>query len=169
MSAGTRTVVLVTAVVAAAIALIVFLYGQGLLPVAGVFAAMVVGPAIVFWRIALLARRRKTVSKVLVDRLKVVAETIDAERRSDPVDRLSQATTVALLDAHDLADQAVQRFAWGDEATAGRHVAALVSLPGREGWGDSPLVREIGALEEPLAHLARVVGKIEAMAARRQR
>lgn len=167
MSPGTRTVVWVTLGVAAAIGLVVVLYAQGLLPVAGVFAAMVLGPAIGFWRIGWLARRRRIASGAVVERLQGMVAALDAERRTDPGQRRSGAATADLLDAQELVDGAVQRFAWGDEAGAAQRVSALAALPGARAWQDSPLVRSIAGLEAPLADLERVVGRLEAESARR--
>lgn len=164
-----RTLLLATLGVAVFAAVVVLLYDRGLLPIAGVFLAMAVGPLIVLWRRAGLARRRARLSQDVLDRLARILGLVDAERRTPETGRASGATTSSLLDADEATRAAVQRFAWGDEAGAAASAAAVVSLARTHAWRDGPLTRAVGDLDRVLADLDVVLGKLEKEATRAAR
>lgn len=162
----TRTIVWVTLGAVAFVAAVVLLYDRGLLPIAGIFVAMAVGPLIVFWRRAGLARRRARLAQAVLDGLAQVVGLVDAERRTPDAERATGASTPSLLDADELARRAVQRFAWGDEDGAAAAASELVAHVRGQAWRDAPLTRAVASLEPPLADLAVVLGKLEVEAAR---
>ena len=163
------TIVGVTVTAVVFVAVVVGSYGRGLLPIAGVFVAMAVGPVIVFWRRAGLARRRGRLVQAVLDRLSDVMTLLAQERRLPEAARPTGAATSALLDAEDLADRAVQRFAWGDEAGAAAVASELTDHVRLHGWRPSPLTAAVRTLDAPLRDLTIVLGKLDAEAAKAAR
>lgn len=134
------------------------LYSRGILPIAGPFVAMFLGPLFVW--LGLLWRRRRLVrrSRDLVPDLQRFEAQLDRERQLPATARSSAASDVALEQAAEIVRLSGQRLAWGQELTAAEALVELADRTGAQWQPGAPLtveLRRIADRARPLITLGR--------------
>lgn len=165
--AWVRYTVYVVGVAVVGVALVTLLYDRGVLPVAGVFAALFVAPVFVllgaFWLRARVRRHSGRAARGLQDLGPVLA----AERALDPRERPSRADDASLDRAAELAERALQQLSWGHEA---RGAAIIEELAGvRAGWSPGDLTSRVEQVEAAASGVTRSLDRARRTLERRGR
>lgn len=139
------------------VGLVTLLYSRGVLPIAGPFVAMILGPVCVFlgllWRRRRLIRRSRAVAGD-VDRLR---SQLEAERRQPAAVRPTAATDESLERVADVVRRAMQQLAWGQEPEAVQGLTQAADHVSREWRGDAALTAEVRRIAERARPLAKPI------------
>jgi hypothetical protein len=141
-------------VAAVGIAGIVALYDRGVLPVAGVFVAMVLGPALIYLRRVWLARRLTRLRDSLDTQLRELGDPVT------PGPGPGDARTVELVEA------ARRLLVAGDDVAAGRRIDTLVRRARDVAGPDGPRARQAAGVAATAQKLSRARRRVDAVRGR---
>lgn len=136
------------------VGVVTMLYSRGILPIAGPFVAMFLGPVFVWFGLLWRRRRITRLSRELAAELERLQTQIESERRQAAVVRTTGASDESLDYVADVVRRASQHLAWGQEPEAAQALAEAADRTVRE-WqsGAKPTaeVRRIAERARPLA------------------